>query len=581
MTSLRRALIALGIAGVAAGVVASLLVLSSDFQEDPGVTIAFGLAVGWSFIGTGLYAWWRRPDNSFGALMVGVGFAFFAGALGASDIPGVFAVGLLTGALSFAFLIHLLLSFPSGRLESRAARILAAIAYVETTVVQVATVLVTDSENGDCKCTANPLLVTHNQTVSDVVVGFQAITSALALLAMTVFLVHRWRTAPRPLKGLLGPMYLAGAVTMVLYALTLTADVTNFSDGVEAGVDLAALVTFTAIPYGFLVGLLRSRIARGGAVSELVTRVGDRTPEGSMRDLLADALGDPSLELAYWLPDREVYVAEDGAEVTLPEPGAGRSVTPVVRDGECVAAIIHDPSLDEEPEFVRGAAAAAALALESERLAAELRARVEELRASRGRLVRAGLDERRRLERDLHDGAQQRLVSLRLALGMAQDRVDEDPDMTRMLLDRGVKELESALAELRELARGIHPGVLTDHGLGPALSSLADRAPLPVDVEADADRLPPAVESAAYFMVAEALTNVAKYSRAEHARVSVERRNGHVRVEVSDDGLGGADANRGSGLRGLADRIAALDGRLTVESPDGAGTVVRADIPCA
>jgi signal transduction histidine kinase len=299
-----------------------------------------------------------------------------------------------------------------------------------------------------------------------------------------------------------------------------------------------------------------------------------------MRDLLAEALGDPSLELAYWLPDRGVYVSATGREVELPEAGAGRSVTFVERDGERVAAIVHDPALDDQPDLVRGAGAAVAMALVNERLDAELRARVEDLRASRARLVHAGMSERRRLERDLHDGAQQRLVSLRLALGMARERADKDPVMTRKLVEGALTELDAALAELRELARGIHPGVLTDHGLEPALEALADRAPFRVEVRAQADRLPPAVESAAYFMVAEALTNVAKYAQADHASVTVGRENGHAVIEVRDDGVGGADPVRGSGLSGLADRVAALDGRLEIVSPEGAGTTLRAEIPC-
>jgi signal transduction histidine kinase len=254
-------------------------------------------------------------------------------------------------------------------------------------------------------------------------------------------------------------------------------------------------------------------------------------------------------------------------------------VTEIERDGVRLAAIVHDPALDDSQDLVRGAGAAVALALENERLDAELRARVEELRASRERLVRAGLDERRRIERDLHDGAQQRLVSLRLALGLA--RKAEDPEAAARLVDGAISELDSALSELRTLARGIHPGVLTDHGLEPALEALADRAPLPVRVEADSGRLPAAVESAAYFTVAEALTNVAKYAHASRASVKLSLRNGHALVEVRDDGVGGADPHAGTGLSGLSDRLAALGGRLELESPAGEGTLVRAEIPCA
>ncbi|MEA2467100.1 MAG: hypothetical protein QOJ57_1226, partial [Thermoleophilaceae bacterium] len=355
-------------------------------------------------------------------------------------------------------------------------------------------------------------------------------------------------------------------------------DITPFDNQAEAAIDMFTKITLLAVPFGFLLGLMRSRLARGGGVSELITRVGS-SETGRPRDLLAEALEDPSLEVAYWLPDRELYVSEDGHEMELPQNGSPRSVTEVERDGRRVAAIVHDRALDDSRDLVRGAGAAVVLALENERLDAELHARLEDLRASRERLVRAGLDERRRLERDLHDGAQQRLVSMRLALGLA--RKAEDPAASARLVDGALEELDAALAELRELARGIHPGVLTDHGLEPAISALADRAPLPVRVSAEVDRLPQAVESAAYFTVAEALTNVAKYAHAAEASVRVASRNGHVVIEVRDDGVGGADPSRGTGLSGLGDRLAALGGRLQVDSPAGAGTVVRAEIPCA
>ena len=215
------------------------------------------------------------------------------------------------------------------------------------------------------------------------------------------------------------------------------------------------------------------------------------------------------------------------------------------------------------------------------RLDAELLARLEELRASRARLVEAGDTERRRLERDLHDGAQARLVGVALLLGHARRRTDDDPAEVAALLDRAMDELRTSLAELRELARGIHPAVLTERGLEPALHALAARAPVPVTLaDEGGERLPGPVEIAAYFVVSEALANVAKYAQATEATVAIRRTNGVVCVEVTDDGIGGADAALGSGLRGLADRVAALDGTLLVESPAGRGTRLQAEIPC-
>jgi signal transduction histidine kinase len=305
-------------------------------------------------------------------------------------------------------------------------------------------------------------------------------------------------------------------------------------------------------------------------------------PEGGpVREMLAESLGDRTLSIAYWLPDREIFVDDAGRTVALPQAGSGRAWTAVERDGRRVAAILHDAELDTGPELVNAAAAAAALALDNERLKADLRARVEELRVSRVRIVEAADAARRRLERDLHDGAQQHLVSLALDLRLLKARLPDAEAAT--VVGELSDKLTLALAELRELARGIHPAVLTDRGLGPAVEGLAHRASVPVDwrVDVGEERLAPPIEAAAYFVVSEALTNVARYAQASAARVDIRRERDEVVVDVHDDGVGGADIGAGTGLRGLADRIAALDGTLRVDSPRGGGTRITARIPCA
>ena len=313
------------------------------------------------------------------------------------------------------------------------------------------------------------------------------------------------------------------------------------------------------------------------AVARALLR-GDDDGDGPVRELLAERLGDRTLNIAYWLPDRSIFVDDRGHPVELPSAGSGRAWTAVERDGRPVAAIVHDAELDATPELVHAAASGAALALDNERLKADLRARVEELRVSRRRIVAAADDARRRLERDLHDGAQQRLVSLALELRMLRARVG-DGEAGDLVDDIGVK-LADALAELRELARGIHPAVLSDHGLTPAVQVLVDRTPLPIGVDATLEeRLPPAVEAAAYFVVAEGLTNVVKYSNAARADVRVRRVGDEIEVVVSDDGVGGARMDRTSGLRGLSDRVAALEGSLSIDSPLGGGTRLEARIP--
>jgi signal transduction histidine kinase len=340
-----------------------------------------------------------------------------------------------------------------------------------------------------------------------------------------------------------------------------------------------AFAAFAATPFAFLAGLARADLSGSRGVRVLMAELGDRPGRGDLRDGLARALGDPALELAFWMPELRRYVDADGAPAELPaEDDSQRTVTEVDHHGEHVAAIVHDRAQDAGT--VRAAGAATALLLENHRLDAELRARLVELQASRARLVEAADDERRRLERDLHDGAQSRLVALALNLRLARMK-ESDGSETAALLDASIDELGVSLRELRDLARGIHPAVLSERGLEPAVRALAARAPVPVEVVGrTAGRLPAAVETAAYFVISEGLTNVSKYSHAERATVRVERVDGRLVVEVSDDGIGGADAGDGSGLRGLSDRVAALSGTLEVSSPPGRGTRLRAHLPC-
>ena len=246
-----------------------------------------------------------------------------------------------------------------------------------------------------------------------------------------------------------------------------------------------------------------------------------------------------------------------------------------------MAALVYDASLDDDPEMIDAVRAATAIAIENERLHEEADERLAQLRASRERLLTAGDAERRRIERNLHDGAQQRLVALALQLRLARGSIHADPAAAEQLVTAAGDELARSLEELRELARGIHPAVL-DHGLAAALDSLAAVSPVPTSVVCDVEeRLPPPVELAAYFVASEALANVAKYAGASAASVRTVRSAGGLVVEIADDGAGGADERAGTGLRGLRDRVEALDGTLLVTSPPGEGTVVTAELPCA
>jgi signal transduction histidine kinase len=346
--------------------------------------------------------------------------------------------------------------------------------------------------------------------------------------------------------------------------------------------DWLLLIAIATVPLAVLAVVLQRRLART-AVAGLVVELGDQPQHINLRDALSRALGDPTLELAYWVPSVSAYVDAEGGSVELPGDAGRRIATVVRRAGEPVAALVHDAALQQNPQLVDSVCAAAALALENERLQAELRSRLSELRASRARLVEATEAERRRLERDLHDGAQQRLVSISMTLGLLESRLGAGSPTAQNLLVEAREELTLALQELRELSQGIRPSILTERGLGSALDELARRSPVPIQLDlasAADERLSDAVESCAYFVASEALANVAKHSHATEARVALRGEGKELVLEIVDDGIGGASLADGSGLRGLLDRVEGLGGRLLVTSPPGRGTTIRAEIPC-
>jgi signal transduction histidine kinase len=526
-------------------------------------------AVGGSFLACGLVAWHRRPQNRTGRLMVATGLAFFAEPLlGQLDSAFAQTLGtLLADAWTIVF-VALLLSFPSGRRVRSAADRLVLGAFVSLLVLQFVRLLFLPQTN-------NRLAAFPNAQVADSInkvagwVTFGAAVAAFGLLAV------RWKEANRPLRQALSPS-LAGGISLLLFAsFLLNTLVTGSRSALLLFVTVAGLLL---VPLAFLIGVLRSRFAHAG-VSDLFVDIGAMRG-GELQGALAKALGDPSLILAYWLPEFQAYVNADGAPVSLPASD-DRLIARIVQDGRHVAALVYDSALAEEHELLDAVCGAAGIALESERMHAELRARLEELRGSRARVIEAGHKERQRLERNLHDGAQQRLIALSLELSLLEEQLDADADASARL-GQARREIATSLEELREIARGIHPAVVSGHGLAVALEQLAAHAPVPVRLTVEIDgRLPEPLEVAAYYLVSESLANVGKYAQASSATVEVSRRNGQVVVEVVDDGIGGADTERGSGLRGLADRVEALEGRLRIWSPNGGGTRVRAEMPCA
>jgi signal transduction histidine kinase len=584
MTSLRGALWALAVAGVVLGLAVLALILTSAHMDAPGAWAAGVLLTGWGFIVVGLYAWGQRPDNRVGMLMAGTGFAWLLGSSGFSDLPLVFTFGQILGSLFFAVVIHLLLAFPGGRLQSPAELRIVVSTYLLTTIGPIVLYLFADPAELDCEgCPENVILVHANESLATTLAAVLNLIGAGLVAAVLVLLVRRWRSTTPAQRRFLVPVYAAGVAVLLLLIVVVILQAGGLRNDALEAIWVASMIPFALVPYVFLGTLIRTRMIQSGAVGELMARLGETPRRGELRDALARALGDPTVELLYWLPDDERFVDAAGHVVVPPEPGSGRALTKVEREGETVAAIVHDEVVHEQQGgYVDAVGAAASLAFENERLEAELRSKVEELRASRERMLSIGLEERRRLERDLHDGAQQRLVSMALNMRLARARMRDDPDGAEVLLEGATGELEAALEELRELARGIHPAVLSDRGLDTALETLARRAPVPVELhELPSERLPEAVELAAYFVVAEALTNVAKYAAATHATVDVRRLNGRLVVRVSDDGVGGADPDLGTGLRGLADRLAVIEGRLEIDSAPGRGTTITAKIPCA
>jgi signal transduction histidine kinase len=517
--------------------------------------------LGGSFLACGLIAWRRRPDSRSGLLMVATGYCLLIEPLSARfDSLTIQNVGeMLEDVWGIPMVWLLLTILTGGRLVSTVDRLIVAAFGLQLVIELVWHLFLEQPGNfllafPDAGIAAaieetNLWLVTVNCLVAAIVIGV------------------RWRAASPPRRRAMLPS-VAGIACLLMFSAVQQIQ--------ELWLVWLAVCSLLLVPAAFLAGLLRSRLARGGLAQLFFDLSG--MSGATLQARVARALGDPALVVAYPSGDHG-HVDGDGRPMALPAAQTGRSVARIERDGREVAAIAYDASLDDDPELIEAVSAAAAIALENASLRAEAEARLAELRASRQRLVAAGDAERRRLERNLHDGAQQRLVALAMQLRLVQAGIRRDPASAEALVTSASAELAQGLEELRELARGLHPAVL-EHGLPSALDSLASRSTVPTAVTCDElPRLPEPVELALYFVACEALTNVAKYSRARAASVTLRRTPGGVAVEIADDGVGGADPARGSGLRGLVDRVGALDGHLRVTSPPGAGTVVTAELP--
>jgi signal transduction histidine kinase len=502
------------------------------------------LVTGWILIACGLIGWSRRPESRTGALLGLTGFAWFVPDF---TVTGVGAIDWLTEHALYLHrgpLIQAVLVYPHGRAGGRTERAALVVAYAAAVVLPI----------------------------------WRSDTATILLAVLFIGVATRGyrravgRARRERLYALESTMFLV-AVLVAIAAARLTAPTQN-----ALTTETATLLVYEAalcvLAVGLFVALLRRPWERTG-VTDLVVELGE-TRTGTLRDALARALGDPTLEVGYRLQDEGMYVDATGHPFNLPRPGSDRRITRLERDGREIAALVHDRAVLDDPALVEAVAAAARLAASNARLQAAVHAQVAELQASRRRLVAARDEERRRLEQRLDEGAAPRLASLQQVLAQAHDRAGPE---TLARIQRAETQLVHTTAELQELAAGLHPRELTETGLAPALASLAERSPFPVELELSDERLPPAVEAAAFFICSEALANIAKYASASCAAVRITRRNRLVRVEVVDDGVGGADPVGGSGLRGLSDRVEALGGWVYVVSPPGSGTRISAEIP--
>jgi signal transduction histidine kinase len=581
-------LAAIAFTGLAAATTTVALGLTNDELDHTGIRAFLIDWITLNYIVAGVIAWWRRPDSRFGLLMVAGGFINFLATLGISqnglaplagvpdwatgDVP--FTIEFAVGVLPPVLFLHVFLAYPSGRLIGRLDRAVVLGAYATGIGLGLARMVLGGAGPG------NLIEVVSAPRAAEAVRDVELVgISAFCLAGIGVLAARRWGAGRAPRRPL-GPLVDSFAVGLVMIAALFSSIVFVGSPAEVPAIETVRRATFFVVglaPIAFLIGLLRTRLAVGPAIVSL----GAEAARGDVVGALRTALRDPTLEVAYWVPEYERYADRDGRAIELPT-AEDRATTLIDReDGTHVAALVHDASLCDEPELLDAVNAAAGFALENARLHAELRARLEELKGSRARIIEAAQAERQRLERNLHDGAQQRLVALSLELGLLEERFASDPD-AKAVLDQTQREVTESLRELRELAQGIHPAVVTGHGLAVALKTLAARAQVPVRLRVDlGGRLPERQEVAAYYVVSESLTNVAKYACASWAAVEVRRADRWLMVEIVDDGVGGADTRRGSGLRGLADRVEALGGRLRVWSPAGGGTRIEAEIPCA
>jgi signal transduction histidine kinase len=590
--SRRRIALAVAVFASAAAVSISVAVALAGAGADRGlVAVARGLIVGVP-LAVGLHTWYRRPAERFGLVLLGAGAATFVSSLAEADDEVLYSVGRLAGWLVEAFLVYLFLSFPTGRITDRVDRFIALAMAAVVLVMYLPRLFLAESFEvpspytscvGDCPANAFFALDSEPAIVDAFLRPFGVALVFAVMVVVVVRLVQRLRGATPVSRRMLAPVLAVAIARAAVLGIAIVArQVESTAWPLEVASWLLALAVPT-IAVAFFLGLLQWRLFAARTLQSLAACLRDLPNPATLRQAFADAFKDPSIEFVFPAGDADGgWLDSNGRPATLPAPSAGRRVSDVRHHGAVVAAIVHDEGLQARPELVEAAAAMAAVVLDNQRLEAQAEASIRELRRSRARIASSAESERRRIERDLHDGAQQRLVALRIELELAGEVVREDPEQGAARLRELEQELDEALEELRSLAHGVYPPLLADRGLPDALKSVAIRSAIPVELEVGGlDRYRPEVESAVYFCVLEAMQNVLKHAAGARrivVRAGIDAR-GELRFSVHDDGAGTDDLRAGAGITNMQDRLAAVGGEVTVSSKPGVGTRVRGRVP--
>jgi signal transduction histidine kinase len=476
-------------------------------------------------------------------------------------------------------LLHLALSFPSGLLRSRVERAGVAFFYASWLLAPVAGWAFFDPrlhiKVGE-STSRNLLLLWDSPAITEAVGNgirtFQISVGA----AIVAVLIGRWRAGTKAYRSAFLPLWLA-VIVKTAATVWVSLAVIQVSGSLSSEALLWQYPATAIVPLAVLFGLWRYRFARG-SLGDLMVEVGSAPVSERLIGALRRSVHDPTLTLLRWIPDQAFFVDSKGVPQPLPDSSTGRASMVLERHGAPVGALIFDEALQDQPQLLAAVRSATSLSLENQQMEQQLRDQLIEVRRSRERIVTAGDSRRRQLERDLHDGAQQRLVAVSMDLARAKRATDLQE--VQSLVGQASVDLSEALNELRELARGVYPPSLREKGLAGSLTALAERSSLPVELDLNTHyQLPAHVELAAYFICAEAVTNATKYAQAAWMRICIDGNEREMRMEIVDNGIGGAQPGSDGGLLGIADRAAALGGSLSIDSPDGKGTTIRAVLP--